>query len=62
MSEDVTMNLAQQRIDRNIEWCCMFKDHFTALKCVGMKDLGCVFGCVAGRFFHMITSWIFCVH
>lgn len=26
VSEEVTMSLAQQKLDRNFEWCCMFKD------------------------------------
>lgn len=53
MSEKVTMNLAQQKLDRNFEWCCMFKDlEFKALSCIGMKDLGRVFGCVEGCLFY----------
>lgn len=26
MSEEVTVSLAQQKLDRNFGWCCMFKD------------------------------------
>lgn len=44
MSEEVTMNLAQQKLDRNFEWCCMFKKKklnlLKLLSCIGMKDLG----------------------
>lgn len=57
MSEKVTMNLAQQKLDRNFEWCCMFKDlEFKALSCIGMKDLGRVFGCVEGCLFLFLLS------
>lgn len=56
------MNLAQQKLDRNFEWCCMFKDlKSKALSCIGMKDLGRVFGCVERCFISSNNDWTFCV-
>lgn len=60
------MNLAQQKLDRNFEWCCMFKKkkrNLTFLKllsCIGMKDLGRAFGCVERCFCHKHWLDILC--
>lgn len=57
------MNLAQQKLDRNFEWCCMFKKTYKskAMSCIGMKDLGRVFGCVERFYFVTNNGWTFCV-